>query len=116
MRNVWKGMVIGALTGAATGLVVDIGERGAEGAAGIGTAVVEHVPEVAGQVRQVVSGAASSAFDHGTSSDVSKKARAATKAAQDQLSTVLSEGIDQASDAVDVGKDLVESVRGKKRG
>ena len=30
MKNVWKGMVIGALTGAAAGVVLDLGERGTE--------------------------------------------------------------------------------------
>ena len=55
MRNVWKGMVIGALTGAATGLVLDLGQRGAEEVTALGSAAVDRMPEVTGRVRQVVS-------------------------------------------------------------
>ncbi len=53
MRNVWKGMVIGAFTGAVAGLVLDLGEQGAEKAVAlsgvVGGAVARHAPEVAGK-------------------------------------------------------------------
>jgi hypothetical protein len=51
MRNVWKGLVIGALTGAAAGLVLDLGEHGAERAVALGGAaggaVARRAPEIA---------------------------------------------------------------------
>jgi hypothetical protein len=51
VRNVWKGMVIGALTGAAAGLVLDLGERGTEKAVAlggaVGGAVARRAPELA---------------------------------------------------------------------
>jgi hypothetical protein len=51
MKNVWKGMVIGALTGAAAGLMLDLGERGTEKAVAlggaVGGAVARHAPEIA---------------------------------------------------------------------
>ena len=107
MRNVWKGMVIGALTGAATGLVLDLGERGGERVAAIGGSVVEHAPEVAGHVRQAVSDAVSSAVDHSRSSDVPTQVKTTTAAAQDKLSAAASDGLDRANEAADQGKEML---------
>jgi hypothetical protein len=51
MRNVWKGLVIGALTGAGAGLVIDLGEHGGERAVALGGAaggaVARRAPEIA---------------------------------------------------------------------
>jgi hypothetical protein len=107
VRNVWKGMVIGALTGAATGLALDLGERGTERVAALGGAVVDHAPEVAGHVRQVVSDVVSSAGDHSRSSELSTQAKAATGAAQDKWSAVASDGLHRANDAANQGKDML---------
>jgi hypothetical protein len=111
VKNVWKGMVIGALTGAATGLVLDLGERGTERVAALGGAVVEHAPGVADHVRQVVSDAVSSAGEHARSSELSKQAKATTAVAQDKWSGIGSDGLDHANQVVDQGKEmLVESL------
>ncbi|MEO7126555.1 MAG: hypothetical protein ABI382_11645 [Nakamurella sp.] len=54
MRNVWKGLFVGAVTGAAIGLVLDLGQRLGRGAAQLagaaGNAVREHGPEVGAAV------------------------------------------------------------------
>ena len=69
VKNVWKGMVIGALTGAATGVALDIGKSGVEGVAALSGAVVEHAPEVAGRVRQAVGDVATNTSDFGVVSE-----------------------------------------------
>lgn len=104
MRNVWKGLVIGGLTGAAAGLALDLGERGAKGASALGEAVAQHAPEVADHVRQTVVGAVSAASDRARHSEIPAQAKAASAAAQDKVSAAVSEGVHQASDAAGQGK------------
>jgi hypothetical protein len=58
MRNVWKGLVVGGLTGVAAGVVLDAGARASKKAATIGGQVREHAPE-AGRWLQGVTGKAS---------------------------------------------------------
>ena len=50
MRNVWKGLIVGGLTGAAAGLVLDGLNWGAEAAGTLGDRVIQHAPEVASKV------------------------------------------------------------------
>ena len=107
VRNVWKGMVIGALTGAATGLVLDLGERGAEGAAALGGAVAQHAPEVADHLRHSVSDAVSAASHRARTSDAPTQVGAVSAAAQERVSTALSEGIQRAGDSVGHGREKV---------
>jgi hypothetical protein len=63
MKNVWKGLVVGAFTGAGIGLVLDLLEGGAQKLAAaegrVGDAVQEHAPDVAASVRHRVSGVVS---------------------------------------------------------
>ena len=54
MRNVWKGLIIGGLTGAATGLALDGLNWGAATAGVLGERVVRHAPEVVSKVRDSV--------------------------------------------------------------
>ena len=63
MRNVWKGMVIGAFTGASAGLMLDLGERGASDIAALGGRIGERAPQVADHVREVVNDAVSAATE-----------------------------------------------------
>jgi hypothetical protein len=45
MRNTWKGLVVGGLTGVAAGVVLDSISRASKKAAEIGGQVREHAPE-----------------------------------------------------------------------
>jgi hypothetical protein len=54
MKNVWKGLVIGGLTGMAGGLFLDGLDRGARGAAALSNRAAEEVPEVAGHLRDAI--------------------------------------------------------------
>ncbi len=105
MRNVWKGMVVGALTGAAAGLVLDLGERGAEGAAALGGAVAQHAPEVADHLRHRVTDAVSAASDRARTSDVPAQVRATSAATQEKLSAALTEGLHRAGAAAGQGQE-----------
>jgi gas vesicle protein len=104
-------MVIGALTGAATGLVLDLGQRGAEEVTALGSAAVDRMPEVAGRVRQAVSDVASNIPEFSGTSELSAQAKTMTSDRKDQLSEVLSDGLQRAGEAANEGKaKLAESV------
>jgi hypothetical protein len=104
VRNVWKGLVIGGLTGAAAGLALDLGERGARGASALGEAMAQHAPEVADHVRHTVAGAVSAASDRARHSEIPAQAKATSAAAQDKVSAAVSEGVHHANDVVGQGK------------
>ncbi len=55
MRNVWKGLVLGAFTGAATGLVLDLLEGGARQVSSSLESASLNVPVVTDRVREGVS-------------------------------------------------------------
>ncbi len=105
MRNVWKGMVIGALTGAAAGLALDLGEQGAEGAVALGGAVAQHAPEVADHLRQVVTGAASAAADRGRSSELPSQAKAMAAGTREKVSAAVSDGLHRVNDVADQSRE-----------
>lgn len=62
MRNVWKGLIVGAVTGATIGLSMDAGRRTgqhlADAAQQAGRAVREHGPGAASAVADAVAGGA----------------------------------------------------------
>jgi hypothetical protein len=57
MRNVWKGLVVGGLTGVTAGIVLDSAARASKKAAVVGEQVRERAPE-AGQWLQSLTGRA----------------------------------------------------------
>jgi hypothetical protein len=57
MRNVWKGLVVGGLTGVTAGVVLDSITRASKKAVEIGGQVREHAPE-AGRLVQSLTGKA----------------------------------------------------------
>jgi hypothetical protein len=52
MRNVWKGMVLGALSGAAVGLVLEAIDRAARGASTAAHATPDAAARVGGKARE----------------------------------------------------------------
>ena len=59
MRNIWKGLIVGGLTGAAVGLVLDGLKWGADAAGALGDRVIHHTPEVASKVHDSFGGTVS---------------------------------------------------------
>ncbi len=57
MKNVWKGLVLGGLTGVAAGILLDALDRGAQKASALGERVAHQTPEVVGRLREVVTDA-----------------------------------------------------------
>ena len=45
MKNVWKGLVVGGLTGVAAGMVLDVAAKASAKATALGEQVRGHVPE-----------------------------------------------------------------------
>ncbi len=140
MRNVWKGMVIGALTGAAAGLALDLGEqgvekaaalggavarlapdvadraldlgeRGAERASALGGSVARHAPEVTDHLRQSVTDASAVVADRARSANLPARTKAAAGGTKEKVGSVVSEGLHKAHAVADQGKDkLADSV------
>jgi hypothetical protein len=100
-------MVVGALTGAATGLALDLGERGAARAAVLSGAAVDHAPQFAGHVRQVVSDAITNASDHPAVAEVPARAKSAVSSAQEKVVSAAVEGRERAADVANQGKELL---------
>ncbi len=57
MKNVWKGLVVGGLTGVAAGLALDILNRGAREVSAFGGKVGHQAPDTVGRIRHAVSDA-----------------------------------------------------------
>ena len=86
MKNVWKGLVVGAFTGAGVGLVLDVLERGAQKVAAVGEVVgdvveeaVQHVPQVATRASKGVSEIVSKVHDADVPEQVKEAATAAKR-------------------------------------
>ncbi len=110
MRNVWKGLIIGALTGAAAGAVLDLGESGARGASALGEAMVQHAPEVADHLRHSVTDAVSAASARARNSELPAQAKAASVATQGRVSGAVSDGLQKAGEAAGQGREKVNHV------
>ncbi len=57
MKNAWKGLVLGGLTGVAAGAVLDALDRGAREATILGERAVHQAPQVVGRLRHAVTDA-----------------------------------------------------------
>ena len=75
VRNVWKGLVIGGLTGAGAGVMIDLLDRGARLVGVTGRKAVDLAPEAAGRVKSAVTGG----FAHVQESDLTDALRDHTK-------------------------------------
>ena len=81
MRNVWKGLVVGGLTGVAAGVILDWITEAAEEAGEAGRQVKGRAPEFASKVKQVATEAAEAIREAG----LPEKARTAAERAAEQL-------------------------------
>jgi gas vesicle protein len=86
MSNVWKGLVFGALVGAAVGLVLDLLNRAGKGAVAVAEMAREHGPDIAASVATAAKAGAERLRD----ADLAEKLRQAahTAAASDAAQTV----------------------------
>jgi hypothetical protein len=77
MNNVWKGLAVGAIVGAAIGLVLDLVGRVGKGAAAVADLAREHGPDV----MAAVASAASTGAERLRDADLPDKLRQAARAA-----------------------------------
>jgi hypothetical protein len=75
MRNVWKGLVVGGLTGVAAGLILDLMTEAAEQAGEAGRKVKGRAPDLASKVQHVAAEAAEALRE----ADLPEKARLAAE-------------------------------------
>ena len=109
MRNIWKGLVIGGLTGAAAGIVLDLGTRGARLVGVAGKKAVDLVPEAADRIKaEVVDG-----FARVQEAEIGEHMREQAKQIGHRVAE--SEQADQAREAMEQatkkGKQIAHAVR-----
>ena len=100
MRNVWKGLVIGALTGVAAGLILDSLAAASKKAAEIGEQVRVHAPEAGRWGHSVTDKAGEWLHD----ADVPDHIRSVAQKAKDSEVT---------ERLTEMGGDLVSSAKGR---
>jgi hypothetical protein len=129
MKNVWKGLVLGGLTGVAAGVFLDALDRGAREASALGDRVAHQTPEVVGRLRDavtdVVAEGASKLRDPEFGehvreiSDATKKKAAEGKTkvsaaaadTKEKVGSALADGKSKANAAVADAKDAAGSMR-----
>lgn len=99
MRNVWKGLVVGGLTGVSAGIVLDATARASKKAAVIGEQVREHAPE-AGRWLQA---ATSKVGDKIQDAEIPEHVRDAAHRVKDS---------DAARRAAQLGDDVISAAKG----
>jgi hypothetical protein len=98
MRNVWKGLVVGGLTGVVAGLILDSLDNASKKAAVIGEQVIEHAPDAGRWVQSVTDRANEWLHD----SEVPEHVRAAVHRLKDS---------DAADRMGEVSRDIVSAAR-----
>jgi hypothetical protein len=108
MKNVWKGLVIGGLTGVAAGVVLDVLDRGARQATVLGDKVAHQAPEVVGRLRHAVSDAVAEGASRVRDPEVAEQAKEITLAAK-KTGEVVSDGKTRATAAAADTKEMIGS-------
>jgi hypothetical protein len=98
MRNVWKGLIVGGLTGVAAGVILDSFAGASKKAAELGEQVREHAPDAGRWVQSVTDKAGDWLHD----ADVPEQARTVAQKLKDS---------DAAGRVADAGHDLVSAAR-----
>src|ERR1035438_1829289 len=78
MRNVWKGLIVGAVTGAAVGVLLDLPARARAGGAAAAELAREHGPRAA----ETIASAAAAGADRVRQADLPRQVREAAQHAE----------------------------------
>ena len=100
MKNVWKGLIVGGLTGVLAGFILDGVARASKKAADLGDQVLEHAPE-AGRWVQTVTDKAGEWLQE---ADVPEQVKTVAHKLKDS---------DAAARVADVGHDIASAAREK---
>ncbi len=109
MKNVWKGLVVGGLTGVAAGLVLDGLARGARGASTLGDKVAHQAPEVAERLRHAVTEAVAESARKVRDPEVADHLTEISDKARKKVVETADGGRAKASEAAADAKEKVES-------
>jgi gas vesicle protein len=109
MRNVWKGLIVGGLTGAAAGLVLDWLDWGAEAAGTLGERVIHQAPGVASKVRDSLGETVAENVTKIQAADVSGRVKDATHGQGGKVREAASDGKEKLSAAASSVIETVES-------
>jgi len=115
MRNVWKGLIIGGLTGAAAGMVLDGMSWGAGAAALLGDRAIHHAPEVVARVRGTVGDAVVDGAERVQASDIPGRLRDAAEPPARKVREVASDGLDRLHSAAAGGWESAGAAGGDAR-
>jgi hypothetical protein len=110
MKNAWKGLVIGGLTGVAGGLLLDGLDRGARGASALSNKVAEDAPEVAGHLRGSLADAVTETAERIRDSNIPDHIKEVSGAAMQKASEVASDGNDKANQSASRARRKVQSL------
>ncbi len=113
MRNVWKGLIIGGLTGAAVGLLLELLDQVKERAAAAAELAREHGPQVA----DALASKAAAGADRARQADLPGKLREAAQnvAASDAAQKLRQAAATAADSASEAAKSAASTVADKAR-
>ena len=101
MRNVWKGLVVGGLTGVTAGVVLDTIARASKKAVAVGEQVREHAPDAGRWIQSVTDKAGEWIHD----ADISEHVRGMAERAKD--SDAVNQVKQTSNDVVSSAKDAL---------
>jgi hypothetical protein len=104
MKNVWKGLVLGGLTGVAAGIVLDALDRGAQRASALGERVAHQTPEVVGRLRDAVSDAVAEGTSKLRDPEIADHVREITDATKKRAAELAAESKKRAAELADESK------------
>jgi hypothetical protein len=107
MKNVWKGLVLGGLTGVAAGVFLDMLDRGAREASALGDRVAHQTPEVVARLREAVTEAVTEGASKLRDPEFGEHVREISAGTKKQAA----EGKSKANAAVAHAKDAAGSMR-----
>jgi hypothetical protein len=113
MRNVWKGLIVGAVTGAAVGVLLDLPARARAG----GAAAAELARERGPRAAETIASAAAAGADRVRQADLPRKVREAahTVAASDTAQALRQASASAADTVSETAKSAAGTVADKAR-
>lgn len=112
MRNVWKGLVIGGLTGVAAGIALDAAHRGTQIGGAAAKRAADLAPKAADRVRSAASSSAARAQDAVQNSELREHLKEQVKGIGQRLADadVADQAREKLERATRKGADLAHSV------
>lgn len=110
MKNAWKGLVIGGLTGMAGGLLLDGLDRGARGASALSNRVAQEAPEVAGHLRESIADAVTETAGRVRDSSIPDHIKEVSGATIRKANEVASDGKNRANEGASKARRKVQSL------